>query len=217
MYLYAMTCQHCCGAESIFDQKSAVRDRKRYERKGPNKTTRLLLSALKKNELSELSVLDIGGGVGVIQHELLKNGVIKATNVDASTAYQNTAREISVENGTDNLMHFMHGDFTDLEQDISIHDIVTLERVVCCYPHVDELLDTSLNKAAKYYGIVHPRSNIFFKALNKCADLYLWMKGNPFRTFMHSEKMMHGIIEEHGFKKIYSGNSTIWRVSLFKK
>ncbi len=212
-----MTCQHCCGAESIFDQKSAKRDHKRYKRKGPNKTTRLLLNALFKNDLTDLSALDIGCGVGVIQHELLKNGVVKTTGVDASTAYLETDKEIGINNGTSKLMKFVHGDFTDCAREIEKHDIVTLERVVCCYPHADELLNKSLQKTEKYYGIVHPRSNFLFTALNKCADLYLWMRGNPFRTFMHSEKKMHELIKSNGFEPIYRGTSSIWRICLFKK
>ena len=66
-----MTCPHCRGADKIFDQGTAERDLKDYRVHGPGTTTRLLIAALKAAGIADRTLLDIGGGVGVIQHELL--------------------------------------------------------------------------------------------------------------------------------------------------
>lgn len=212
-----MTCQHCCGAESIFDQKSAEKDLNRYKRKGPNKTTRILLNMLTRNGVEGMSLLDIGGGVGVIQHELLKAGVIKTSDVDASTSYQTMAKQIAKDNDTLDRMNFIHGDFIDHASEIEKHDIVTLERVVCCYPDVHKLIQMSTDNANMYYCLVYPRDNFLSRALIKMTHLYFWIKRNPFRTFVHSEKNMYSLIKKQGFELVRQDNAFIWRVVVFKR
>ncbi len=88
-----MSCCHCQGGEAVFDAKVARKELRHYRRRGPRKTTRLLLDALKAAGVAEQTLLDIGGGIGVIQHELLRAGVTEASGVEASTAYLAAARE----------------------------------------------------------------------------------------------------------------------------
>ncbi|MBI2171194.1 MAG: hypothetical protein HYU30_04125 [Chloroflexi bacterium] len=82
-----MNCCQCQGIEDFFSSRLAARELKHYRKKGPWKTTTMLIEALKREGLSGATLLDIGGGVGAIQHELLKASAGSATNVDASTAY----------------------------------------------------------------------------------------------------------------------------------
>ncbi len=74
-------------AERQFGPTIAARDPKRYRRKGPDVTSRLFLNALRGHVNSGASLLGIGAGVGVLDFELLTNGVSSATLVDASPAY----------------------------------------------------------------------------------------------------------------------------------
>ena len=212
-----MTCAHCCGAESIFDEKEAQKNLKKYLKKGANKTTQKLLNVLKKEELVNLSLLDIGGGIGVIQQELLKEGISNTTDIDSSIAYINIAKDLMVKNGYQDRMKFIHGDFNDYADQIPPHDIVTLEKVVCCYPYVKDLLNNSLSKTKKYYALVYPMDSIASKIVNAIGHLYLRIISNPFRTYIHSEKMMHELIEKNGFKKMYYGKKFPWRIVVYKK
>ena len=212
-----MTCQHCCGANSIFDEKSAKRDFKRYSRKGPNKTTRSLLNALKKEGIKGMTVLDIGGGIGVIQHKLFKEGAVKSTSVDASSAYAEKAKAIAQENGTLQQMDFIFGDFVDCADSIDQHAIVTLEKVVCCYPDVRALLLNSTDKASNYYGLVYPKDTWLSRFLIRLTHLYFYIKKNPFRTFVHSEHEIQKIVTGQGFELIHKGGAGIWRITLFKR
>ena len=216
-YLGSMTCQHCCGAESIFDKKSAQRDFKRYKRKGPNKTTRTLLAEINKHAVNGWTLLDIGGGVGVIQHELLKKGLKSTTDVDASISYQEKAKQIANENDTIDQMCFIHGDFIDRAGTLEPHDIVTLERVVCCYPDIEKLIELSTEKSQHIYAIVYPAENMFSKALIKLSHLYFWIKKNPFRTFVHSEKLMHSLIEKQGFQLLSRKGIFFWKVAVYAR
>ena len=64
------SCQ-CQGIERLFDRREALRKLHTYARQGPDRTTRLLLDAVKAAGIEGATLLDIGGGVGVAQLELL--------------------------------------------------------------------------------------------------------------------------------------------------
>ena len=158
-----MSCKHCCGANQQFNLKSAKKDLKRYLKKGPRKPTKLLVEALKEINLKNLTLLDIGGGIGPIPLELIPHGLTKVTNIDASEGYIITAKSEAKKRNYNNLITSHQGDFTDLQEQIQLHDIVTLDKVICCYPFMDDLLKTSLSKAKKYYALVYPQANVLSK------------------------------------------------------
>ncbi len=212
-----MTCAHCIGSENIFNKKEAQKNLKRYNKKGPNKTTTLLLNALEQENLTGLSLLDIGGGIGVIQIELLKKGLSQATDVDASQAFISAARQLAAKENLDKKTRHIYADFMDCHQDVEEHDIVTLEKVVCCYPYVEELISHSTAKAQKYYGLVYPLDGTVARAVNKLAHLYFKITGNPFRTQIHSEKMMDSLICESGFRRIFYSRIFPWNIALYKR
>ena len=87
---------NCCEIENnTFGENEAKANLKEYRKHGPAKQTKLILEAVRSLELKNASLLDIGGGIGTIHHELLKDIVNKATHVDASSAYLKIATEES--------------------------------------------------------------------------------------------------------------------------
>ena len=82
-----MVCPHCEGADDVFSWGFAKRDLKEYHEKGVSKSTGILLKMLKSMGVNGKSLVDIGGGVGVIQHELIADGLAQAVDIDASEAY----------------------------------------------------------------------------------------------------------------------------------
>jgi predicted RNA methylase len=67
-------CEQCLGVRKVFGRRVARIDLRRYRRRGPARTTRLLLEVLASEGIAGSSVLDIGGGVGAIPNYLLDNG-----------------------------------------------------------------------------------------------------------------------------------------------
>src|SRR3982750_3700676 len=80
-------CSSCCGAADFFGERIARRNLRKYRRGGPYGTTRRLLAALRKVPGPKDTLLDVGGGVGVIAHEMLATGTSSAVIVDASSAF----------------------------------------------------------------------------------------------------------------------------------
>ena len=94
------------------------------------------------------TILDIGGGIGVIDQELLKAGAGHATMVDVSHAYLDVAREEARDADLLDRIDFHHGDFVGRAAETEPADIVTLDRVVCCYHDADALVGLSSARGA---------------------------------------------------------------------
>src|SRR6266498_2772385 len=92
-------CNQCQGLENLFDSRFAQRDLVAYQRKGPSKQTRVLLNVLREVGVKGRTLLDIGGGIGAIQHELMKSGLDTSIDVDASSAYLAAAQEEAARQG----------------------------------------------------------------------------------------------------------------------
>src|SRR2546427_12354268 len=114
-----MTC--CASAcESQFDRKRAARELKNYRAHGPaHPTTRAMIHLLRRAGVEGSTLLDIGGGIGAIQYDLLEAGVREVTAVDASTAYQNAARAEAERRGVTPRVQFRLGDIATLAPDLA--------------------------------------------------------------------------------------------------
>ncbi|HEY6092880.1 MAG TPA: class I SAM-dependent methyltransferase, partial [Gemmatimonadales bacterium] len=143
----------CCAAspcESQFDRKRAARELESYRADGPsNATTRALIQLLGRTSAAGSTLLDIGGGVGAIQYDLLARGARAVTAVDASSAYQQAARAEAERQGVSARIDFRLGDFVALAPDVPAADIVTLDRVVCCYPDMEPLVRLSAERCRR--------------------------------------------------------------------
>jgi predicted RNA methylase len=68
----------------MFGARTARRDAKRYRRKGLDDTAGVMVDFLRRRGLEGASVLEIGGGVGALETELLRAGAAQAVNVEPS-------------------------------------------------------------------------------------------------------------------------------------
>jgi ubiquinone/menaquinone biosynthesis C-methylase UbiE len=64
-------------------------------------------------------LLDIGGGTGVILHEMLDGSAMAATFVEIASANLRVAREEAEKRGYGGRVRFMQGDFVSLSGNIS--------------------------------------------------------------------------------------------------
>ncbi|NIR58516.1 MAG: SAM-dependent methyltransferase, partial [Gammaproteobacteria bacterium] len=67
--------------------------------------------------------------------------VTAVTIVEESRAYLDAARALAEEDGTSERHAFVPGDFVSVAPGVGPADLVTLHRVVCCYPDYAALLD----------------------------------------------------------------------------
>jgi hypothetical protein len=213
-----MLCSQCCGIESVFNEKMATRELADYRKKGPDGGTRLLIDALKAGGIDGLSLLDIGGGVGAIQHELFKAGISAATDVDASSSYLRTAQSESERQGNADATTFRHGNFVDMAAEIEPADIVTLDRVICCYPDMEALVRLSSERARRFYAVVFPRDGWLIQAGAWVGNVFLRLSGSPFQTFVHPTSEVEAIVRANGFqRRYYHVSGLIWQVIVYAR
>jgi magnesium-protoporphyrin O-methyltransferase len=201
----------------MFDDKVAREELEAYRKHGPDNTTRLLLDAILERNVRGLTLIDIGGGVGAIQHELLRAGVEHGISVDASTAYLNAARSEAERLGHADRMEYRYGDFVALAPQIEAADIVTLDRVICCYPDVEALVGLSSARARRLYGVVFPHDNLVFRFGQRIINLYFRVTRNPYRSFIHSAQVVEAILARQGFYRAFRKTTWFWQVMLYER
>ena len=211
-----MSCDHCCGADMLFNLKSAQKELRSYKKKGPGKSTKKLLSLLSVYDQKGKSLLDIGGGIGAIQWEFVRNGGAITADVDSSSGYLAVAsayaKEIHHEGAS-----FKMSDFNDVHDEFARHDFVSLDKVVCCYPDYEKLLGNALNKTGKVLAMSMPLGGWLPKFMSQFTKLYLVFKKNPFRTYIHSPKKVHDYIESRGFRLAEKAFSFPWLVRVYER
>ena len=212
-----MNCSQCQGIETVFDRKTAAKKLDEYRRRGPDKTTRLLIDALTTDGVEGMTLLDIGGGVGAVQNELLKAGVQSATGVEASSAYLATARAETERQGHADRVTHRHGNFVDLAPDVPPADIVTLDRVICCYHDMQRLVDLSSARAKRLYGAVYPRDTWWTRLGLALGNAFLRLGRNPFRTFVHPSQAVDAVICGNGLKQRFYQQTFIWQVVVYAR
>jgi len=128
----------CCATfdetvDQQFTQKKAQQELERYRQKGPGPIARLLLQGLTQAGVIQGALLDIGAGVGALTFELLDRGIDRAVIVEASAGYAIAAAEESARRGRTRDVELTRGDFVQVGTTLPMAQVVTLDRVVCCY------------------------------------------------------------------------------------
>lgn len=207
----------CNGLEALFDERAAREDRVRYRRSGPDPSTALLLELIGRMGVSGATVLDIGGGIGVIDHELLRAGAGHALLVEVSPAFLQAARQEARERNMLDRIEFAQGDFVRLAPDIDAADIVTLDRVLCCYPDVDALVRLSAAKARHLYALAFPRDRWYVRLGLRIENILHRLRGRAFRVYVHPHARVDALIAEAGLRPAGETHTSAWRIVLYER
>ncbi|HEY6946208.1 MAG TPA: class I SAM-dependent methyltransferase [Candidatus Acidoferrum sp.] len=208
-------CVGHCAAAGFFDSRVANRDLRRYQRRGPDASTRMLLAELRRWPLQALQLLDVGSGIGVIAAELAASGLAGATLVDASPAYLELARRNVGPRYAERPAQFILGDFATISATLPEADIVTLDRVVCCYPDAAALLSAAAARSRRLLAFTHPPDRWYLRAGFALMNFFFWLGRSPFRIFVHSPQQMASVLEAAGFVRTAHRESFLWSFSLY--
>src|SRR5512140_2499080 len=211
----AMPCNCCQITNDTFGEGDARADLRRYRKRGPAAQTRLILDAIRSIGLKGASLLDVGGGVGAIHHELLPDTARQATHVDASSAYLRAAEEEAAHRGHASAVNFIHADFTDVASEIPRADIVTLDRVVCCYPDFRSLLSAAAGRSKRLLAMSYPREAWYTRLAISIMDFFQSLRRDPFRVFVHPVAQMDEVLNSHGLHRVSLKRLIIWEIALY--
>ena len=213
-----MSCTaHCCAIDATFDRRVAERELRRYRRKGPNRSTRALVAAIREAGVAEASVLDVGGGVGAVTHELLAGGAARATLVDASASYLAAAREEAERRQTTAQIEVRQGDFVALAAEVPPADVVTLDRVICCYPDMESLVAASAGHARRLYGAVYPRDGWWIRLAASTMNMACRLRRTAFRGYIFSNAAIDAAVRRAGLTPRSRRRGLVWVVALYER
>lgn len=212
-----MPCNCCEVTDNAFSESEARADLKQYRKRGPANQTKLILEAVRSLGLKNAAVLDVGGGIGVIHHELLKDVAVEATHVDASSEYLKIATEEAKRLGHEDQVKFIHADFTDVAGELPQADVVTLDRVVCCYPNFRELLKAASSKSRTAIVLTYPRETWYLRIGLKVANFFQRLMRDPFRVFLHPVAEMESLLRGEGFARTSIRRLFVWEMALYQR
>lgn len=210
----------CCEAGMLdqqFGPERATADLSRYHRQGPLPATALLLRGLEASIPAGATLLDIGGGVGVLHHELLDRGVSRAWEVEPSAAFLQVAVEEAGRRGHIGRVEFIQGDMRDVADNLPAVDVVTMDRVVCCDPDYESLLRIALGKAQRIFAYSYPRGHWGVRAAFALENAMRRFRGSHFRAFVHSPDRMEALVRTAGFARIFQARSAMWYAGVYTR
>ena len=210
-------CLHCEDSKRQFGSNRAQADLRRYRRNGPDQSTRLLLEELHRLPLEGKTLLDVGGGIGVLGLELMAAGVGKVVEIEASDAYLQVSERQFRERGWGDRMRSVSGDFATLSERTDVADLVTLDRVVCCYPNYEVLLRRACDHARKALALSFPRNRWYVRASVTLENLWRRLTGNPFHVFVHLPRRMEAVMESSGLRRVAQRGTAFWVVEVYHR
>ena len=201
----------------MFDAKQARHDLKSYRRNGAEATTKALINLLRERGVRDATLLDVGGGVGAIHHELLDAGAASAVHADASSSYIGAAREEAERRGHGDRVEFVYGDFVANAATIGPADVVTLDRVICCYADMPALVAASASRATQCYGAVFPRDRWFLRLGFRVLNWFMALRRQAFRVYMHAPSAIDAALQREGLTRRSAAQTFVWHVVVYAR
>jgi magnesium-protoporphyrin O-methyltransferase len=210
----------CCShfesaANQQFNQTKAEQELNRYRENGPGPTTRLLVDGISQAGALDGTVLDVGSGIGALTLALLDRGASSAVAVDASAAYVDAARDEAHRRGRTDAIRFVRADFVTAAPGLPSATIVTLDRVVCCYPTCEQLLGAAAALAERCLALSYPRDVWYVRAGTVLENGRRRMARNSFRTFVHPGPLIENCVTRAGFELSSRRESWVWSADVY--
>jgi 2-polyprenyl-3-methyl-5-hydroxy-6-metoxy-1,4-benzoquinol methylase len=171
-----------------------------------------LVGFLAEHGIEGATVLEIGGGVGEIQIELLRRGAASVTNLEISTNYEDEALVLLEQSGMTGRVTRRFLDIATAPEDVEPADLVVLHRVVCCYPDYERLLAAAGSHARRLLVFSHPPRNPVTRLALWWDNALRRLRGNDFRTFVHPPRAMVDVLTDQGLTPRYRHHGLVWDV-----
>jgi 16S rRNA G966 N2-methylase RsmD len=210
----------CCnrtGYQTVFSDRFARRVARIYRKRGLDPAQRRMVSFLTDRGIKDASVLEIGGGVGEMQIELLSRGAREATNLEISRSYETQAAALLGRSGMTDRVRRRFVDIATSPDEVEPADVVVLHRVVCCYPDYERLLSAAASHAKRLLVYSHPPRNLLSRMMIGCENLLRRLRGNDFRAFVHPPAAMIKAAQAQGLSVSYRHRGMPWTIVGFER
>lgn len=201
----------------MFRPKVAHKTLRRYRKKGLDEIERAMVSTASVGGLEGARILEIGGGIGTIQAELLAAGAEQGEIVELVDSYARYAQELAREKGLEGRTSFRVADVLEQPETVAPADIVVLNRVVCCSPEGVTLTGVAARLAQRVLVISFPRDRFWVRPVMRLMNGALWLMRRSFRVFVHTRESLVAAAEAEGLRLADSGHSLVWEFAAFRR
>ncbi len=206
----------CCspkGYRWVFSERSARAEARRYRRKGLDGTSRRIVDFLKAQGVEGRTVLEVGGGIGAIQIELLKAGASRALSIELTPTYEDVAAGLLREAGLADRVERRVMDFAEAAAEVDGADIVVLNRVICCYPDMPKLTGAAAGHARRLLVMSYPRRTWWTRLGLGVSNGVLALMRREFHIFVHSPQEIAATARQHGLEPLLEQTGVLWTVA----
>lgn len=210
-------CLHTQATDAYFDERKARAEMTQYLTKGLAAHARALLGAVNVHDVKNANVLEIGGGIGSLQIELLKRGAARSTNVEVSAAYLTAAQALARQLSLADRMCYYHADVACEADSIPVADIVLMHRVVCCYPDMPRLVTAAAHHARRLLALSVPRDEWYMRLYIEAQAYWRRMTGSSFRNYVHAPEAIFRVVAEAGLTPTHQSFSGTWQIVVFER
>jgi hypothetical protein len=210
----------CCtpkGYRQIFSERGAQAQARDYRRNGLDATSRRIVDLLKERGVEGLTLLEIGGGIGALQIELLKAGASRAISVELTPTYEASAAELLREARLEDRVERRVMDFVDAGAEVLPADIVVMNRVVCCYPDLQRLEGAAADHALRTLVISFPKERRWTRLVIWMANAGMALTRRQFRLFLHPASQIWATAESRGLERAISRPGVLWEVTVMQR
>jgi hypothetical protein len=210
----------CCsgkGCDEFFDKRVARRDARRYGRKGLDGNARRIVELVRRRGIEGKTVLEVGGGVGAIQLELLQAGAERTVNAELSPAYEPYAAELLRVNGLDGRADRRVLDFAERAGELEAADVVVLHRVVCCYPDYETLVGAAADHAGDQLLLTFPRDAWWMRVGLAAINRLQRLRRKAFRVYLHPPAAILVVANSHGLETATRERGPFWELVSFQR
>ena len=211
----------CCYDDEygeMFTSREATRTASRFRRKGLAGTAAELVGAVRAVAPRGSSLIEVGGGAGQIQVELLEAGVIaKSLNIELSNSWEEAGLALIEEHGLSGRVERRIGDFVDEAENLPRADLVILHKVICCYPDWRSMLTAAAGRAREVVGVTIPAYRWSNRLMVELDNFTTKLRGMRFRAFVHPTQPMIELMKSAGFQVGYDQTHLVWRTIVFRR
>jgi magnesium-protoporphyrin O-methyltransferase len=159
----------------------------------------MALSTLCDDGVTDRSVLEVGGGVGSLQIELLKAGASHSTNVEIIDSYERTARLLIAEHRFEDRIERQIADYAQRQDQTPAVDILIMHRVICCYADPGSLTSAACSGARDRVAITIPREAWWVRLAFHGMNGWLRLRRIAFRGYVHPHALILAVASSQGF------------------
>lgn len=207
-------CPHAQSAGRLFSLFARAY-RRRFERRGFEPSQRQLLEGLAQAGYQGAQVLEVGSGVGHLHQTLLERGAATALGIDLAPRMVEEAERWARERGLGGRTRYEVGDFMERAETYAPADVTVLDKVVCCYPDAEGMVQRSLALTRRVYALTYPRDRWYVRAGVALGALGLRLLRSAYRPYVHDPRAIEGRITQAGFRKRHEATTFIWLTQVY--